>query len=383
MPVTHSHIWPRRGRASGARSKAFVGPVIRAIGSALALGALLLALLPTAASASSFNPQVGANIGNCSVYGWNAGSKKSVVLTWKDSDGNLKNKQTVKSDSSGNFDGNCDYSERIEFGDTIQVTIGSGTRTLTIPKLTIAVDRVSNTVSGKGPAGDSVDVTGCERDMGCNDYTALTDGTTGAYSHDFSSDVDITGAGYGYVDWLSPQGDDVENSADAQSIQIWEGRPGSSLSFEASGAAGQQFTLHLLDGSLAPIGSSAVSFDQWGSYQNDIVDADGVRVRAHAGDTVDASGLASDAYFVLPAISVSGNVKTDKVSGTCLPNLPFSFEAYAFDYSRETSFDGTTNGSGSFSMKIAPQMKLKHGDHIDIYCTLSTGDQVAKHITVP
>ena len=371
---TKNHRWLRHGRD-------YTGPFIRAIGGALALSALLLTLLPSAASAASFNPKLGVNIGNCSVYGWDAGSKKTVVLTWKDSDGNLKNKQTVKSDSSGNFDSNCDYTENIEFGDTFQVAIGTSSRTLTIPKLTIVVDRVSDSVSGKGPASDAVDITACG-DSGCYSATEPTNGA-GAYAHNFSGDTNITGTGYGWVDWYSAQGDYVENNADAQQLQIWEGRTGSSLSYWVSGAPGQQFTVHLLNGSLTEIGSSVAFLDQWGTYRNDILDADGARVFAHAGDTVDATGLASDAHFVLPAISVAGNVKTNKVSGTCLPNSPYSFEAYATDYSRDANFNGTTTGAGSFSVKITSQMKLKHGDHVDVYCTMSTGDQVAKHITVP
>jgi len=381
---TQSHRWQlRRGRAYGPKSRAFVRPVVRAIGSALAFGALLLALLPTAASAASFNPQLNIGIGNCSVDGWNAGSTKTVVLTWKDSDGGLKNKQTVTSDSGGNFSTNCDSSEQVEVGDTIRVTIGTRSRTLTVPKLTITVDRISNTVSGQGPAGDWVGVQACERAMGCYDASEPTDGTTGAYSHDFSSDVDITGAGYARVNWTSPQGDDIQSNADAQQILIWEGRTPWGGSFNASGPAGLHFTVHLLNGSLSNIGDGQAVLNARGYSSGDILDSHGARVRAHAGDTIDATDLVSDAYFVLPAISVSGNATTDRVSGTCLPNSPFWFEAYAPDYSRDTTRSGTTDGTGFFSRKITSSMNLKRGDHIDVECTLSTGDTVAKHITVP
>ncbi len=353
---------------------------IRNLGISIAAGALLVTAVPAAVSAAPLGIRFGAGIGDCNFSGSNAGNRQTILLVWKDKDGNLKSPQTVKSDKHGNWNGRCDSNEVVEVGDTIKATIGTKSRTFQVPELTVDVDRVTNVVSGLGPANDSVSLYAYSSNNNANQDVS-TD-PSGAYSYDFTSQLDITGDGWAEADWSSPSGDYVYAYGNAQYVQVWEGRaPYRSGYVEAR--PGQAVSVDLLDGSLVQKASSSGTANRYGYVNIDFLDANGNVVQALAGDTIDATDVASDATWVLPAISVSGVASTNRVSGTCLPNDDYYFEAYSPQYDRDNSFNGVADSAGNFSRNITHQMDLQSGDHIDVFCTLSTGDEVARHVTVP
>ncbi len=354
---------------------------LRVLGVSIAAGALLVTAVPAAVSAAPLGIQFSIGMGNCDMRGWNAGNKQAILLVWKDSGGDLKSTQKVKSDKHGNWYSNCDYNEQIEAGDTIKATIGTKSRTIHVPQLSVAVDRVTNVVSGYGPPNDTVSLYVYTSDTSANQDVS-TD-PSGQYSFDFTSQLDIKGQDYAEADWYSPSGDDIYSYANAQYVQVWEGRAPDQDAAYVQAQPGEAVSVHLLDGSLVEKASFSGTGNRYGSLEGDFIDASGNVVRALAGDTIDATDVASDATWVLPAISVSGVASTDRVSGTCVANSRYDFEAYSSFANRYASYSGVTDSSGNFSRKITSQMDLQSGDHIDVYCTLPTGDQVDRHVTVP
>ncbi|MEA2623706.1 MAG: hypothetical protein QOH61_2616 [Chloroflexota bacterium] len=353
----------------------------------LVAAGLLVAMLPATVSAAPSAIKIFAQMGDCGWYGDSAGNKQTIVFLWKDADGVLKSKQTLKSRANGSYDTACDYGEAIEPGDTIKATIGTKTHTLTVPTLTLEANRDSNTVSGFGPDGSTVDVswlqvTGFYNAANSHAVTEPTD-VSGAYSHDFTGDGDMKGWDRAGVRWWNAHGDSVYLDRQVPTLQVWVGRPdGASLWGNANPGTAVAVTLE--DSTHVVKGSVATGADRWNHFEGDFIGYHGGRPRAIAGDYVDATaGIGSDAAWQLPSISITANVNTDKVSGICRPNDGWEVDAFSNTANRYGFDAGITTGTGAFNTDLTSQMDLRHGDKVNVYCKMPSGDVSMRHITVP
>ena len=86
-----------------------------------------------------------------------ASDKVSVKVTWRDNDGSLKARGTTKSNGSGRFR-YCSPDHGIEAGDVLTGKVGTVSRSLTVPRLSVRADRVLDRVTGRAPAGARVTV---------------------------------------------------------------------------------------------------------------------------------------------------------------------------------------------------------------------------------
>jgi hypothetical protein len=130
----------------------------RSICVALILGGLLVGSSATA-SAQAFTLTFDVELGDCSIHGV-ADASDIVNIAWKSSDGNLKHKETITADvTTGEWQTACDYNESIESGDKIKGTIGANSRTVTIPPMSMTINRVTDKVSGHGPASAGMQLT--------------------------------------------------------------------------------------------------------------------------------------------------------------------------------------------------------------------------------
>jgi hypothetical protein len=350
---------------------------------ALAIGGLL-PIVTAAPAAAALGIKLTAYYGDCGFFGSSAGASKTIKIVWKAADTSLKSTQSVKSKLNGAWASKCDGSERVEVGDTIKTTIGTTSRTFTVPKITANVDRVANTVAGIGPANSTMHVEADTYGSGFSiiDHQTVAGSTAGngSYAVDFSGVIDILGWDDIYAYWNNARGDQYIRYVTAPGLRVWVGRSYATV----VGNPNSRVQVDLADSSDTPRASTTGTLDFWGYLGTEFLDADGAGVNPAIGDHV-AADFASDAHLTVPNIHATANVGTNVVNGHCLAGLGFSVRVYAPDRSRIADRIGTANGSGNFTANFAstPSLDIRSGDKMDLYCGLATGDIVARHSTIP
>jgi hypothetical protein len=346
------------------------------IGSALA-GAVAA---PVAAANNSI---LDAILGDCQFTGYQAGSKKTVKIEWRDADGALKSKHSVTSNSAGQFLTKCERYEEIESGDTVKSIIGGvSSPILTIPPLTAVIDRDADTITGVTTANKQIGVELITYDgafVASNDYnSSAVSNNSGAYFFDAST-ADIMGYDDVYLFWGNARGDLVIRYAAAEAITVWIGRAVTSV----VGNHGTDVDLELKDG-VDVIGRSG-GYLWEGRNGFYFYDDDGSRVRAAVGNDVNAN-FAPDADFTLPNITAVISKSADRVTADCGLGAGFgvAVDVYARDGTGFRSRVGITDGSGDFEANFAasPTHNIVAGDKVDVFCKLLSGDIVARRLTV-
>ena len=191
------------------------------LGTAAVICVLLAALLPAAAVAA---PKVTFSLClGCSGVSGQGPAKTNIAVVWKSSAGDLRQKVTVKSGADGWWNAPyAIYDYELTPGDTVKVTIGTWTRTFTVPRLSLRVDRLTGVVSGRGPANTHLDVS-----LGTSDdqYTeSVTTDALGAFRYDFSADgAAVDGNSRAWVSWQNALGDSVDSAVWAPAIGFYRG----------------------------------------------------------------------------------------------------------------------------------------------------------------
>jgi hypothetical protein len=344
--------------------------------------AVLLVVTVTPVAAVT-NPYLFAFMGDCGFDGY-APALKTVKIEWRDSLGDLKSMQSVTSDSSGAFTSKCEPEEQIEAGDTIKLTVGTHIHTVTVPRLTATIDRVTDTVAGHAPANSTIQIylysyAGKFASPTLSVSNPSSDGS-GAYSADFLTlhGVDIKGYDYATAAWYDGQQDGFSRQIVAEGMTAFVNRSLITL----YGNPGTLTSLTLKSGSTVLSQVSGSIFE--GNNGFDWFDSNGERVRAVAGDAVIGS-FASDADMVLPTISATVSKSTSKVTANCGLGSGFGVRVLVErrDLSKSAIRNGVTGASGFVAnFGSAPAYSIASGDKVFVYCKLATGDIAARSFTV-
>jgi hypothetical protein len=244
-----------------------------------------------------------------------------------------------------------------------------------VPRLGFRIDRVTDEIAGKGPESTTLHLS---LPGGGDDVTTAADGS---FSYDASGIVDLIGSQWVAVSYDTASGDIVYRELQVPFVTVWrgradiymKGRPGSMVSV-ALGDGPTSHSRSRVECRVGPTGGCWLQF----------TDDDGHMVRARTNDHVE-SDVATDADFLIPAVSVKGVTSTDVISGTCLAgeSSPFWFEAYRPAGKGYVSRGGMTTSAGTFSRDVTSKLDLRSGDKIYAECQLPAGDWVARFITVP
>lgn len=357
---------------------------------ALALGAALLPLALSAAPVAAANHiHIIAGIGNCGFTGNNANPKATVRIEWRDSEGRLKSKQAVKSNGSGVFVSLCEHDELIEPGDTIKTTSPIGSKIVTVPLLSLSVDRATDVVSGLAPDVAELVIEVDTYNRGFGRPTLHTINTQADRSATWSADfgahnVDIQGWDDVFVSFenTGSGGDMYYRHIQAQAVDVSIGLPWTHV----AGNPGDQVDVNLANGA-DPRGNFSGDLDFYGSLADQFVGDDAQLVRPHVGDTVSSTAY-PDISFAIPNVTASVNAKSDKLTGSCgtAAQTGYLVVVHHRDYTKVAERTGTTTGSGAFTAKFktgTPTWKFRSGDEVTIVCKLSEGDTVDRTYTLP
>jgi hypothetical protein len=348
------------------------------------VGCLIAVFAAASPVAAANNTVITGFLGDCQFLGELAGANKTVKIEWRDADGSLKSKHSVKSNSAGQFLTKCELLEEIESGDTLKTTIGTASAPLlTIPRLTALIDRVDDTITGFTTPNKQIGVELITYDGAfepSNDYVSnAVSGPNGAFTFDAST-ANIMGYDEAYLFWENARGDLVIRTAVAEGMTVWIGRAFTSV----VGKPGTSVAIELKDG-VDVIGRTG-GYLWEGDNGFYFFDEDGERARAGVGDDVTAD-FAADADFTLPSITAVISKTADRVTADCGlgPGIGVLVQVYARDGAGLRERVGLTNGSGDFvaNFAAAPTHNVVAGDKVDVYCKLASGDIVARRFTVP
>ena len=280
-----------------------------------ALGVMFLSVaFPGVVAAASIPTSFDVNVGSKCVFEFGA-ANSSFTFVWKSAGGGLVTRHSVSTDENG-FWRACAKGHVLTTGDTLKAMDGTNTHVFTVPRMTLIVNRVHDTVLGKAPAGATVGVYCQVRDAlptdeGCGWQTAVVADDLGNWSVQFPSD--LTGGARFFARWDAPDGDRVSVFAQAGSVQVELGSPSVTGAYRANAKT----KVVLYDGSMQVKAIARVTGDAFdGTFTGKFRATDGSLVQVEPGDTV-AGGVASDSYFVVPAIDAMASAATDEVAGQC------------------------------------------------------------------
>ncbi len=251
---------------------------------------------------------------------------------------------------------------------------GVQTRTVTIPDLTIAVDRTTDKVKGHAPAGKPIQVRYSDSYPGGSGGWEIRTGTAnsaGRWSKDLSSSADVDGSDVLAVTYQNSQGDQFWARTIAPYMEI---KAPNKIFIGCQPRGTTTVKLRKSDGTVRAARSLTASTACGG--KNGTFRRNGSAVNINTGNRI-TSDLASDAWLVWPMMSVAGSGST--VSGRCFANA--RFQVYVTNGSDSESWSGTTDVDGRFSDVGA--WTFLSGHTLELICETSRGDRVRKARVLP
>jgi hypothetical protein len=359
-----------------------------ALAAALVLTALAGPATVLAASQITFgnDSTEGITLGTHCVFGHSAASSNA-VLTWRNSIGNLKVKTSFVTSAYGSWS-YCDPTAVLAVGDIVRLNDSHTQRSLTIPLLTLKVDRVNNVFRGLAPPNSDLTVW-----QWCcfSDYYAHDDLVANSEGKWVLNDgYDVPGGTDSYLDWHGPNGDIVTVHSGSPEIDVIVGRS----QFTGFATPGIEFKVTLRDGLTDAIkGASTSVADEYGGVSGQFTNANGHPVTVAVGDHIVGRKLATDLDWIVPDASAVASVPDDTVNGSCADAGNLSQTAVVSvrrtgQTRGWTIADVESNGDwfvdfGRHGGFLYNPANIKHGDRIVVECWLDTGDKVTQSFLVP
>lgn len=332
--------------------------------------------------AAANNIRVQVEIGIGAIFGSHAGSHRIVHVQWRSAEGLLKTNQFVRATGAGFWNIEPEVDEIVESGDRITTTVGGSSRTYVVERLTLAVDRETDLVTGTTSPNKSLDIEVDEYGGGffvVNSYSfPVAANGNGDFALDFAGTVDIRGFDSVRGRRTNARGDQTVYGISVEAMRLWLGRS----RIDLVGTPGSHVDVDLVRSSTTVssistfVGPDAFTFTSF-------VDDAGDRVRVLAGDDVSAS-FAADAAFAVPDVSAVVHKSTDKIVANCGEGPGIGIEVaigdrFGFLY---TLRYGWTNASGGFAANFSDEWDIRKGDKIWVYCKRPSGDVIVSLTTV-
>ncbi len=338
-----------------------------------ALLALLMSTMGIGPAAATDPVTVRVAIGDRCVSGLKPPGDLVKLVLWTGAGTYLGSQEDASSDGSYAF---C-FAHRVKAGYRITITDGDASRRVTVPDLTIAADRITDVVSGRGPASKHVTIlfsdcslTGC---AGFSSVDRTVDGQ-GRYRRDLTSHLDLQGADRLALTYTDGHGD-VFDTPQEHVPYLQLSKP-NRIHIECQPARVVSVTLRSASGRLR----AGRSFARAGGCA--LPDATfrkhGTAVNIAVGDII-RSDLASDARVVWPHLAVSWTGTA--VSVRCLPSSPVDVRVFRAGVQRFAT-SATTDAGGHYDDSATGFTALAN-DALELTCATAKGDRITFTDTVP
>jgi hypothetical protein len=332
----------------------------------------------------------GLQLGSACLNG-RAPADTPIRIVWKSASGRIKARVDTTSNLGGGWD-YCSETKHLRVGDTIKAVVNGTKRTVTMPKVTIASDRVRE-FHGRGPANAQGDLwyTPGGRGIPHQRYWLVTTDSAGRWSRVVKSSLMGKG-GLAEIDWSTPEGDYFTAYMNTPYVQLTLGKS----QFAAGGRALTDGVVRLRDPADSSLrGRATVSLDHYGGGTGQFLDGNGNPVAVRAGDRM-VSNLASNLDWLVPDVTGSADVAHDLVNGACSSTeiSPTDALVRVIRTRRVRGYvwvgpfaDSDGNFVADFGEPPSPfynsPANIKHGDRVTIDCYYDTGDIVSMAFRVP
>jgi hypothetical protein len=284
---------------------------------AAGMALVFTAILPSLVAAAGSVRFSGLSIGDHCIGMVGTGGD-SVHLTWKSGTGALKADETfLLNEYGGGVYCAPDPSTFIASGDRLKVVDASSVHKLTIPVLSMRLNRVTASITGTGPAGKVLKVY-CPNSPfpafePCMWTKNVTVPSNGQWSVNYPYGP-ITGGSFGSVVWKNAAGDRVYANAIAPYVEVILGTSGVNGAFRQGETANVQIqnpTTHAVKATTSAVGDSLN-----GEFSAVLRDAGDHKYSIAPGDRL-VSNISSDVNWVVPNVDGTASAATDMVSGHC------------------------------------------------------------------
>ncbi len=340
---------------------------------ALVLLALVLPASAPAAGASTI--RVTAELGNNCLSG-HGPANTQLEVTLRQADGVTLNLLQATTDGQGAWSGcfpNAPYTP-ITPGRRIRVDADGTVRTIRVPLVTAAGDRVRDRATGRAPTTGKLRVTvsDCRFGVDCSDVATKTvaRAANGRWLLRHGTIFDARGFDRLAAAWTAPAGDRFIAEAIYPGLYVYPEllRVGGLARTE-----GEEVSVLVRPGEDDP--PSEIHTATAGAFG--IFVADFLAVDSFTLSIVEAS-IAKDARLTVPIIQRGWNAGTRQVSGRCLPFLPILLTWGDGD----EGVSGTTGANGWYQVTLRPAVTgPADAEAIVIACESARGDLVLSDLT--
>jgi len=360
--------------------------------SAIVGGLALAAPMAVARAAVGAIPTFNADIGGCVSGRATSNANQPIEIAWRAGNGALKAHFTVMTDQFGNWSpppAICDAVVAWPH-DRITAHLSEGitqTRTFVVPDIDGTFDRKTNVVRGHAPKHSSVSVSvymGGLNDFSFNLFpTCQADRTandTGIYRYDSTHCVenyDAAGGDYANVQWQGAFDDSVSRTIVAPYLF------GNLHRNVVSGFTTPSLLLYigLRNASGILLADVVTTSTKQGTYSKRFTTGAGHAVTVEPNNQI-TGNWAGAVSVVVPQMTLSANVASNTVTGTCMPHARY---AIGVTYTNGGTFLGSrTDAQGSTgAVSLSPSHTLASGDHISFTCARASGDRFRIEKNVP
>lgn len=276
---------------------------------------------------------------------------------------------------SGGSGGVC-MAEPFYPGMKVSALVNGTTRTLTVPKLTVKVDRVTDVVSGVAPKGSSLTIQVVHWANYATSATTTVNKTatsTGTYSTDLTSKVNVIGGDRASVTLNYASGDSAGARTMVTSVGVRIGSP----KVEAQLGTGETGVVSLKDAAGVLRAKAGLSFSGWDPSTKGLFVAGGSAVSTRVGDKV-AAPLGGGVAFTVANLTVTTNVSTNVISGVCQANRALKVLVHNDSPYKSEEFKLVCTSGGTYTLNVTATVDLQTADKVLVTMRLSTGDQVSR-----
>src|SRR4051812_1768869 len=358
---------------------------LRRVAAAISFGLMLAVVISSATFAAPRPITFEIFIGDSCVFG-RAANNSFLKVVIHDRAGSLKGRGAVEADGQGYWQACMPQGVAVLTGDKISGRVFDTTqsRNFTVPLLTGKVDRGTNVVSGKAPAGTKVQLEAFDFrfDLWGETYDVTHDvvASSGSFAYDFDADgVDIRGGASVVIRW--------RNSGDTVQVGRFQIAPYLNMQIGRSDVAGASSANGAIKVTLRDASSNvlatATGVGTYGdtSFYATYADSDGEPYTLKGGERLSAPALGGQSSWHVPAIKPKADLALETVSGTCFPNgrvMAIAQNLNGFDYGLEHT---TAAADGKFTVDLSAQLNIKAGFRLAVLCYSRDGDEVVQEAT--
>lgn len=271
------------------------------------------------------------------------------------------------------------FTRRVRIGYRITIVDGDDSRTVAVPDLTIAGDRITDVASGHGPASKHITVKFAACSLsGCGGYAErdrIVD-SHGRYHRDLSSIIDLKGADRLAASYTNSRGDTFDTQEEHVPYLLLS-KP-NKIHVECQPDRAVSVTLRTAGGTLRArkaFGKAGGCATPDGTFRKN-----GAGVNVAVGNII-RSDLASDSKVIWPHLAVSASDGGTTLSLRCLRNANFGVDVLRGGPVPLYGSYGTSGPDGHFSALMG--FTFQSGDVLNLTCSTTKGDRITFTDTVP